>query len=43
MKHAPVIIIGGGPAGLTCSYELMKNDMKSIVLEKSSKVGGISR
>ncbi|MDV3352102.1 NAD(P)/FAD-dependent oxidoreductase [Leptolyngbyaceae cyanobacterium CCMR0082] len=39
----PVIVIGGGPAGLTSSYELMKHNVKSIVLEKADKVGGISR
>ena len=43
-KHsAPVIIIGGGPAGLTSGYELMKHGVKSITLERSNKVGGISR
>ena len=39
----PVIIIGGGPAGLTSSYELLKHGVMSIVLEKANKVGGISR
>jgi len=43
MEKYPVIIIGGGPAGLTSSYELLKHNVKSIVLEKSDKVGGISR
>lgn len=43
MTHSPVIIIGAGPAGLTCGYELMRHGVKSIVLEKSLKVGGISR
>ena len=37
------IIIGAGPAGLTSAYELSKNDMRSIVLEKDSIVGGIAR
>ena len=40
---APVIIIGGGPAGLTSGYELIKQGVRSIVLEKANKVGGISR
>jgi protoporphyrinogen oxidase len=43
MYDYPVVIIGGGPAGLTAAYELMKNGVKSIVLEQSDKVGGISR
>ncbi|MEM8614356.1 MAG: FAD-dependent oxidoreductase, partial [Cyanobacteria bacterium P01_H01_bin.105] len=40
---APVIIIGAGPAGLTSGYELMKHNVKAIVLEKADRVGGISR
>ena len=43
MNSWPVVIIGGGPAGLTASYELIKHGVKSVVLEKSDKVGGISR
>jgi protoporphyrinogen oxidase len=38
------IIIGGGPAGLTAAYELLtRTDIKPIVLEKSSSMGGLSR
>lgn len=43
MKTYPTVIIGGGPAGLTASYELMKHGIPSVVLEKANKVGGISR
>lgn len=43
MQSYPVVIIGGGPAGLTAGYELMKHGVKSVVLEKADKVGGISR
>ena len=39
----PVVIIGGGPAGLTAGYELINHGVKSVVLEKADKVGGISR
>lgn len=43
MAHHPVIIIGAGPAGLTAAYELVKNDIRPLVLEKSDYVGGIAR
>ena len=38
-----VVIIGGGPAGLTAAYSLSKAGVQSIVLEKDETVGGISR
>ncbi|MCA9809448.1 MAG: FAD-dependent oxidoreductase, partial [Candidatus Dadabacteria bacterium] len=38
-----VVIIGGGPAGLTAAYELSKAGRKSTVLEKDDIVGGIAR
>lgn len=38
-----VVIIGGGPAGLTAAYELTKYDFSPTVLEKLDKVGGIAR
>lgn len=43
MEHYPVVVMGGGPAGLTAAYELMKKDIKSIVIEQLDKVGGIAR
>lgn len=39
----PILIIGAGPAGLTAAYELMKLGRRSILVEKDSVVGGISR
>ena len=39
----PIIVIGGGPAGLTAAYELTKQQYRPIVLEKNDKVGGIAR
>lgn len=38
-----IIIIGAGPAGLTCAYELIKNNHQPLVLEQANLVGGISR
>ena len=38
------IIIGAGPAGLTAAYELVsKTNIKPIIFEKTSYIGGISR
>ena len=42
-KDKKVVIVGGGPAGLTASYQLSKAGVKSIVLEKDHILGGISR
>lgn len=38
-----VVIIGGGPAGLTAAYQLAKGGETSTVLEADNVVGGISR
>lgn len=42
-NHYNQIIIGAGPAGLTCAYHLVKNQQKPLVLEQANLVGGISR
>lgn len=38
-----VVIIGGGPAGLTAAYQLCRAAVPSVVLEKDRTVGGLSR
>ncbi len=38
-----VAIIGSGPAGLECSYELRKNGYKVTIYEKDNEFGGILR
>ncbi len=39
-----VVIVGGGPSGLTTAYELItKYNTRPIVFEKLDKVGGIAR
>ena len=43
LNKKKVLVIGGGPAGLTAAYELSKRGMEPIVFEKDQIVGGISR
>ena len=45
MKKQNVIIIGGGPAGLTAGYRLLKENKNYnvIILEASDSLGGISK
>jgi len=37
------VILGAGPAGLTAAYELVKNGIKPVIIEKDSLIGGIAR
>lgn len=44
MSQRTAIIIGAGPAGLTAAYELLhKTDIKPVIFEMSSDIGGISK
>ena len=38
-----VVIVGGGPAGLTAALELSKHRVPAVVLEADKQVGGIAR
>ena len=42
-KRMKVIIIGAGPAGLSCGYELVKAGVEVEVYEASPYVGGMAR
>jgi protoporphyrinogen oxidase len=42
-ENRKVVIIGGGPAGLTAAYQLSKAGVESVVFEKEPTVGGISK
>ena len=42
-EDKPVVVIGGGPAGLTAGYLLAKRDKPVVVLEASDQVGGLAR
>ena len=43
LNDRKIVIIGGGPAGLTASYQLSKSGVESVLIEKERIVGGISR
>jgi protoporphyrinogen oxidase len=38
-----VVIVGGGPGGLTAAYQLAKEAVKVTVLEGTDMVGGIAQ
>ena len=36
-------IVGSGPSGLTCSYELLKDKKKILMIERDSRSGGLAK
>ncbi|HEX8744453.1 MAG TPA: NAD(P)/FAD-dependent oxidoreductase [Thermoleophilaceae bacterium] len=42
-RRGPVIVLGGGPAGLTAGYLLAKRGQPVVVLEAEDQVGGIAK
>ena len=39
----PVVVLGGGPAGLTAGYQMAKQGKPVIVLESTDQIGGLAR
>jgi len=42
-KQEEILIIGGGPAGMACSMELLKAGKKVTIIEKEDCVGGLAK
>ncbi len=42
-QDRPVVVLGGGPAGLTAAYQLTKQGKPVVVLESTEMLGGIAR
>ena len=37
-----VVVIGGGFTGLSAAYELTRNGVKAVLLEKDTDIGGLA-
>jgi len=42
-ESSPILVLGGGPAGLTAGYLLGQAGRKAVVLEAEDQVGGIAK
>ena len=43
MAGEHIIVVGGGPAGLTAAYELVQRGMRPTVLERDALIRGLAR
>ena len=41
MNHRPIVVLGGGPAGMSAAWHLTKAGRRVVVLEKAEQVGGL--
>ena len=41
--HAPVVVLGAGPAGISAAWRLSARGHRVIVLEKDGAVGGMGK
>jgi protoporphyrinogen oxidase len=42
INTAPVVVLGGGIAGLTATRELLRNGIDAVLYEAGPKVGGMA-
>jgi len=40
MKKETIVILGAGPAGLACAYQVLKNSKKRVIIIDKAKVPG---
>lgn len=43
VKKGDMVILGGGPAGMSCAMELSRAGIKTTIIEKQKKVGGLAK
>jgi protoporphyrinogen/coproporphyrinogen III oxidase len=40
-RHVPALVVGGGISGLVCAYTLRKSGIDAVLVESSSRPGGV--